>query len=251
MSGAVGSEAEVAAALGRAAVYRLLGGAFGYPTPAAMEENARLAAVVAEDVVEHPPLREAAMALEAAARTGEAGALASEFVFLFDRQVRCPPYEGAYGDAPQLAGRAAQLADVAGFYAAFGLTPGAARPDCEDHIAAELEFMSALALKEGYLLAEGEAEGVEVTRRAQKSFLSEHLARWAETLAETLRASSTLPYYSALAGLLAAWVSEEVSRFALAPVRVPHRHGPDPAQGDAFTCPMADAAQADEVGRTP
>ena len=32
-------------------------------------------------------------------------ALAQEYVFLFDRGARCPPYEGAWGDAPQLGGQ--------------------------------------------------------------------------------------------------------------------------------------------------
>jgi TorA maturation chaperone TorD len=250
MSRATAENPEVGTTLARAAVYRLLGGAFAYPTPAAMEEIGGLAGVVAAGPLSVPSLRESALALEAAARTADAGALAEEYVFLFDRQVRCPPYEGAYGDAPQLAGRGAQLADVAGFYAAFGLAPGAARPECEDHIAAELEFMSALALKEAYLLAEGEEEGVEVTRHAQGTFLTDHLGRWAETLAETLQASAALPYYRALAELLTAWVREDLSRFGVTPVRVHQRQGPDPVQEDRFACPMAPAGQADEGGHS-
>jgi TorA maturation chaperone TorD len=62
-----------------------------------------------------------------------------------------------------------KLADVAGFYAAFELTPATARPDMEDHIAAELEFMSVLALKEAYAGAEELPGGLTVTRDAKEA----------------------------------------------------------------------------------
>ena len=119
--------------------------------------------------------------------------------FLFDRGAKVPPYEGAWEDAPQLAGKAALLADVAGFYAAFGLVPGEAQPDVEDHIAAECEFMSALALKEAYALAQRDDEGVAITSAAQSRFVGDHLGRWSGTFAEALRDASPLPYYGALA----------------------------------------------------
>jgi hypothetical protein len=57
--------------------------------------------------------------------------------------VRCPPYESAYGEAPQMAGKSAELADLAGFYAAFGLAPAASQPDMEDHV--KVDFCEARA----------------------------------------------------------------------------------------------------------
>ena len=83
--------------------------------------------------------------------------VARAYVSALERPAGCSPYEGSYGAAPLLAGKGAALADIAGFYAAFGMTPGAA--EVEDHIAAELEFMSVLALKEAAALAEGLVEG--------------------------------------------------------------------------------------------
>jgi TorA maturation chaperone TorD len=240
--------AEVGLALARAGVYRLLGGAFAYPAEAGLEELGRLAVAAADGLLGAPPLTGPLLALAKAMRESDAGELAQEHVFLFDRQVRCPPYEGAYGDAPQLAGKAAQLADVAGFYAAFGLEPAAARPDTEDHIAAELEFMSALALKEAYLLAEGAADGIEVTRQAQVRFLSDHLGRWAQALADTLREATALPYYAAAGDLLAAWVEAEVSRLGASPLRIERRLGHDPLQEDGFACPMAAGEAPTEEG---
>ncbi len=133
-------EHDVETALARAVVYRLLGGAFGYPSPVGLGELERLAVAAAGGPLGASPLRELLLGLVEATHQANARELAHEYVFLFDRQARCPPYEGAYGEAQQMAGKAPQLADVAGFYAAFGLEPAAARPDAEDHIAAELEF---------------------------------------------------------------------------------------------------------------
>jgi TorA maturation chaperone TorD len=170
--------------------------------------------------------------------------------FLFDRGAKVPPYEGAWGEAPQLAGKAALLADVAGFYAAFGLVPGESQPDVEDHIAAECEFMSALALKEAYALAESDDEGVAITSAAQSRFVGDHLGRWSGTFAEALRDASPLPYYGALADLLGAWVTAEIERLGATPSVVLGRSGYDPIQeADAFSCPMAEPEPAPEDAR--
>jgi putative dimethyl sulfoxide reductase chaperone len=168
-------------------------------------------------------------------------------VFLFDRGAKVPPYEGAWGEAPQLAGKAALLADVAGFYAAFGLVPGEAQPDVEDHIAAECEFMSALALKEAYALAESDDEGATITLAAQSRFVGDHLGRWSGTFADALKDASPLPYYGALADLLSAWMKAEIERLGAAPSVVLGRSGYDSIQeADAFSCPMAEPEPVQE-----
>jgi TorA maturation chaperone TorD len=224
--------------LERASLYRLLGGALARPQA---ERLAELAAAADALVSEVEPAVAAPLArFVAAARETDAAAIGDEYVFLFDRAAKVPPYEGAWEEAPQVAGKAALLADVAGFYAAFGLVPGAAQPDVEDHIAAECEFMSALALKEAYALAEGDDEGVAITGAAQARFVGDHLGRWSGTFAEALRDASPLPYYGALADLLRAWVQAEIERLGAAPSVVLGRAGYDPIQeADAFSCPMA------------
>lgn len=248
MSGPVAAllpaERQVARALTRAAAYRLLGGAWGYPGPGRLDELVRLA----EAAVADSPPGPAFAAFARAAREADVEAAAQEYVFLFDREARCPPYEGAWGDAPQLAGKSALLADIAGFYTAFGLEPSATHPDAEDHVAPECEFMSVLCLKEAYALAEGMVEGLEVTRKAQASFLGEHLGRWAEAFAAAVKEATPLPYYGALADLFAAWVREDLSALGVEPRRLSRRLGYDPVQEEAFTCPMAPAPpQEDEA----
>jgi hypothetical protein len=57
-----------------------------------------------------------------------------------------------------------------------------------------------------------------------------------------------MPYYTALADLLAALVAEDSARLGAEPTAVAGRMGYDPIQEDeAFTCPMADAPAADET----
>lgn len=234
-----GPDSLIAESLARAGIYRMLGGAFGYPLGSRFPELAQLARAAAEATATPGPVREALTRFAAAAGEAEPGAVADEYVFLFDREVRCPPYESSYGEAPQMAGKAAALADVAGFYSAFGLAPAHAQPDMEDHIAAELEFMSALGLKEAYALLEDHREGLEVTRQAARTFLADHLGRWAEAFAEAIGAATPLPYYHALADLLATWARAETERLGVSPARLSGRLGYDPVQEEeAFTCPM-------------
>ena len=161
--------------------------------------------------------------------------LAGEHLDLFERAVRCPPYEGAWGPQ-QMSGKAALLADVAGFYAAFGVTPAAQHADIEDHVGAELELMSVLALKEAHALAEGRDEAAVVTRAAEATFVSEHLGRWGEAFAARLEATAGPGFYPAAGALLAAWIGEECDTLGVTPARV---EGVAAAEAAAFTCPMA------------
>ena len=228
-------EGEIAGALTRAAVYRLLGTAFAHPSPStitAVSEAAELTAPAAGPAVA-AKLRE----LAAAARASVPDEVARAYVSALERPAGCSPYEGSYGAAPLLAGKGAELADIAGFYAAFGMTPGAA--EIEDHVAAELEFMSVLALKEAAALAEGLVEGLEITRAAEIAFLSDHLGRWGASFAEALGALNTVPYYSIAAELLAAWLAEDMRDLGIDVVPLGVSQTADPEETRPFACPMA------------
>jgi TorA maturation chaperone TorD len=243
-------EAAVARALARAGVYRLLATAFAAPTPETLADVAGTAAALGAEADLGPAGAAALRALGAAAAAAEPGAVAEEHGFLFDRQVRCPPYEGAYGPVdPMSAGKAPLLADLAGFYAAFGLAPAAAQPEVEDHLVAELEFMSALAVKEAWAELEGHADGRAVTRDAQAAFLRDHLGRWVDAFAAGLRAATPLPYYAAAADALATWVGTEVRALAVEPTPLVGLAPLGPAEADAFACPLAEPAPPGEGAR--
>lgn len=155
---------------------------------------------------------------------------------LFEQGTACPPYEGAYA-VPQMSGKAAQLADIAGFYEAFDMTPAPGRRDVDDHIGAELDFMAALALKEGWALAEQQGEGLNIVRSAERVFVDDHLGRWAEAFAARLVDTSPPAFYAAAARLLVAWLQDDCRRLNVVPRPL---GGPQPAEeGTPFACPMA------------
>lgn len=240
-------EDAIARSLHRAALYRLAAGAFSYPEPGLLAELRSCATRCLDSRgAAGDPLTAAVAGFRAALREPDAVAsiLQQEYVFLFDRQVHCSPYETAYGDGRRIAGKSAELADIAGFYTAFGLAPSAARPDMVDHVAAELEFMSLLALKEAAALTEDLDEALAVTREAARAFLRDHLGRWAGAFARQLADSTAVPYYQAAGRLLAALVDEEVRALGVEPKPAVGLAAADPMQEEQFTCPFGDACDA-------
>lgn len=86
------------------------------------------------------------------------------------------PYEGGYEAGAGAAGGVTfRLADISGFYRAFGFEVSGDRPD---HIVPELEFVALLCAKEAYARLAGEEEGARVCGEARRKFLTEHLCEW-------------------------------------------------------------------------
>jgi TorA maturation chaperone TorD len=233
-SAAVGED-QVARALGRASIYRILGAAFAAPSPAAvaaLTEAAERAAAAAS-----PEIAAALRRWAAAARASDPLEVAGVYTGALERPGGASPYEGSYGSAPRLAGKGAALADIAGFYAAFGLAPHVA--EVEDHIASELEFMSALALKEAAAVAGGMAEEAAITRAAQVAFLRDHLGLWAPAFAAALRALTPCGYLVRAADLLGQWLAEDTRALGIDPAGLAAPLPADPDEAEPFACPMA------------
>jgi len=223
-------------ALARAGLYRLLSLGFTYPEAGVHEEFGRVLGLHLLEAHPEGPVRDALQALAEAS----AEDLAEAYLQLFDRQVVCSPYESEYGSGDKSFTKSRDLADIAGFYKAFGLDlkEGAAEP-C-DHIRIELEFMSVLALKEAYFLESGDREGLEVTIEAQQSFLKAHLGRWAPFFCERLIEASGSYFYGALAAATSAVVLADLTELQVEPI--PLFTGPvlppQPLE-EGMTCPMA------------
>jgi TorA maturation chaperone TorD len=136
----------------------------------------------------------------------------------------CPPYETEYHPTSETFFRSQQLADIAGFYRAFGLEGSRSQPERVDHLALELEFMAFLLLKKR--LAEGSdnpdaPEQACVCDQAQQLFLKDHLAWWVPSFATGLRRKAGKGFYAALGGFLAAFIAGERIRFHVDPPRFP------------------------------
>jgi TorA maturation chaperone TorD len=136
----------------------------------------------------------------------------------------CPPYETEYHPTSEAFFRAQQLADVAGFYRAFGLEPARATPERPDHIALELEFMAFVLLKKRLAVGSEEPERWEradVCDDVQRRFFEEHLAWWAPAFATGLLHKAGSGSYTSLARILAAFSAAERGHFGLPAPRRP------------------------------
>lgn len=123
-------------------------------------------------------------------------------------------YETEYG-LPHEFRQSQELADIAGFYNAFGMLVGGAVRERPDHLATELEFMYVLALKEGHSLANGLAEQAEICVDAQRKFLRDHLGQWIGLVAERLAQTTSDGPYLALARLALAFVRADAERLGI------------------------------------
>lgn len=123
------------------------------------------------------------------------------------------PYQSEHGKSHDFS-KVHNLADIMGFYRAFGVEP---RDDRPDHIAAELEFMHLLTLKEKHALETGQTDKATLCREASEKFLRLHLLTWTDTLLDAMRArnDNTLPFYVHLMAVLELFMESESEKEAL------------------------------------
>ena len=130
-----------------------------------------------------------------------------------------PSYETAYSRRDVF--RQAQvMADVAGFYAAHGLTVGGSKRDRQDGIGPELEFMGFLSAKQAHAAESGNADASELCVDTQRSFLRDHLGGWGPDYGNRMAAVSDHAFYSALGRFLHAWLSADMERLGVVPLGV-------------------------------
>lgn len=149
--------------------------------------------------------------------------LAHARLFGHSRGLVCP-FETEYGAEggfrqPQ------ELADIAGFYLAFGLKPAEGTDERVDHAACECEFMDFLARKEAFTLGslrrgEEEPEATErlaTIRGAARGFLRDHLGRFGRAFASRLVKEDADGFHGALGAMLFRFLAREGLRFGLPP----------------------------------
>lgn len=226
-------------AFARAALYRLLGEGLAYPTADGVDLlrgpylTAAVRATGQVDAETAAAMRQLCSARdELDLERAEADHIA---LFGHARSSRVVPYEGPYLTT-NLFQESDALADVAGFYRAFGVTPAARQAERQDHVAMQLEFLYLLAYKEGHALRHDGAERAELCRDAQRAFLRAHLGRWAEPFFGGMHAAASGKWHLALAGVGLAFMRLERTRFGVESVgEAPRVAMPD---AEEFVCPI-------------
>ncbi len=222
-----------------AALLRALAQSFSYPDPThwrAVAAQLRRAKPCGRHLCDRTLRRSLANA-ERNWSEASIDALRATYARLFLGNGPCPMRETAYGDARRMAGRAIDLADISGFYKAFGLRPSPLEPDLPDHLCSELEFCSWLLVKLAYAKQRRAAIKHRVTARALRAFLQDHLGRWPESFATELRRNDGSSPYARLAEVLAQAVRAEVRWAQARPRPASPRNPADPSLENQFECP--------------
>ncbi len=208
----------------RSGFYRLLSAAFLYPNPD-LWDFLRTGVPAARDLLAHLPV-ESPAALEAplaawvrSLQDLSLDGLEAEYIrtFTHGTPLEYPPYETQYGNT-QVFYQSQRLADIAGFYRAFGLEVSTTAKERLDHISVELEFMAFLTYKEAYARThDGDVAG-ELCRRAQQNFMTHHLGRFGPLFARRLRRKAGAGYYGAPAELLERFLEAEFAYLGVRPL---------------------------------
>ncbi|MBI5379166.1 MAG: molecular chaperone TorD family protein [Nitrospirae bacterium] len=229
-------------ALARSRVYSLLSTAFFYPgedlwalaaskdADGIVEQLGGALAPICEEEEAVWPALEALEASLADVRRGSLADLRETYNRLFSHAMskECPPFETQYGGEASFQ-RMQVLADIAGFYKAFGLEASTDMPERCDHASLELEFLYVLTYKEAYALQRHGSEEADICAQAQRRFLREHLGSWAPYFARFLQKKAGNGFYGALARLLGAYLAWEMKFLDVTPLPLEH---PEPVAED-------------------
>jgi nitrate reductase assembly molybdenum cofactor insertion protein NarJ len=128
---------------------------------------------------------------------------------------RVPPYEGS-NVVVSAGGVTPRLADIAGYYRAFGMQVVHDRPD---HIVAELEFLAFALLVEDDAFHRGDAEHVEVVGDAIRTFIRDHVGTWIDAWTARVHEIPDLDPWAPLAAAAADLVRLEASLRNVIPAR--------------------------------
>ncbi len=101
----------------------------------------------------------------------------------------CPPYETEYLPLRDTTYISQQMADISGFYRAFGLEPDKDHPERVDYLCLELDFVGHLLTRMIVTSQSRDAESVqhfEVAESALQSFIEDHLGKWVSLFVRAL-----------------------------------------------------------------
>lgn len=226
----------------RAQLYAFLAGALLYPAENWLEDIPDLGPIVSDLSLDGGPLP--ALDLVLPSWELDLPALQAEHRRAFGLTGSLC-YEAEYG-LPNEFRLSQELADIAGFYRAFGFEVGGPLRERPDHLAMELEFLYVLALKEAYALQRGRPDQVDVCQQAQAKFIQDHPGRWvslfAASLAASLASAGADSPYLWLAKLAEHFVCQEALRLGVTPetrALVEVQHTPVVTDISCGDCPLS------------
>lgn len=140
----------------------------------------------------------------------------SEYLAIFDVGRQIAPYETEYM-TEKVSRKPFELADIAGFYKAFGFCVNENRRNKEafDHIAIELEFMAILSWKEEYAKEKKQSDNLRIVQDARMKFLKEHLANWGFFFCRRIYGLGGDGLYPRLAEILEFVLNSECDRYEI------------------------------------
>ena len=134
----------------------------------------------------------------------------------------CPPYETEYYPNQDPFFRSQQMADVAGFYRAFGLEPARQWRECPDHITLELEYVATLLARlRSARASAADPDQALVCHDARVKFLRDHVCWWVPSFSVGLRNQAEHGFFSHLGRILAALLPADRHRLQLTPPAAP------------------------------
>jgi TorA maturation chaperone TorD len=213
-----------------ALLWRLLSLGFAAPTAERLDAAMALADVLADLDGSPPEVRELSSALSVT----EWSELAADHATLFAGKVRVAPAEGSYELDPFRQGR--QMADIAGFYAAFGAEPHGPASERPDHVGCELEFLSFLELRRSSASDEEDLDAASLADEIEASFLTDHAGRWLPRFFADVESEAGTPAVRAFARLGAHMVADELARRGIQPSEMPAHRPRLAVDADAFDC---------------
>lgn len=190
----------------------------------------------------HPPTAETLSAFQdmetykALVKDETAESLNNAYYGLFSFSVAggIPPYETEYLRKDTFK-KADILADIGGFYQAFGLEVSNMHDQRMDFIASELEFMFWLGLKEGWAKTNHKADEEDRCKTAMQKFLQDHLITWAVSFAKQVAEHADIPFYRKLGDELSHFLQHECERLGVSPVEPPY-YGKSEAKSADSAC---------------
>ncbi len=231
-------------ALARSGIYRLLAAAYFYPDgdlssllhDGSLRESLKEYGEVLAQGADSAFLRK--VEEQGKSLTGiSAEELERDFGETFGHTISkdCPPYETDF-EARHVFQQTNTLADIAGFYRAFGLEVSEEQGERLDHIGTELEFMGFLAFKEHYARENHGEDKALICRDAQRKFLKERIGRWAPLFLKLLMKKASKGFYRGVAAITDEFLAMEIRLFQVSPETIQSFQPSDDDYLDDNTC---------------